>query len=169
MCVVERDVWSYPVGDGYELRGDDMPNPFEPVRDAPWEDWVPPWDRRRGDGEADEYAAEAEPTRLAWWIFGVGMMLWEVQVGQCPPGILTSCMPEERWLPWALCWLFESEPSRPPRWYRVAARAAWRRRQLGIVHLQCALEGLYFGLERQRRDAARSIAHQAQDGAVLWS
>ncbi len=168
MCVVEKDSWSYPIGDGCELRGDDMPNPYEPVLAAPWGGWELPWDRGRGSAEVADHSRSSEPERLAWWIFVLGMVLWEIQQGHRPPDTVSSCMPEERWLAWALCWVLETEPSEPPRWFRFAARAAWRRRQLAMLHLQSALVGLYWGLEVQARTAARTEIIPAQDAATLW-
>ena len=168
MCVVEKDVWRYPMGDGCELRGDDMPNPFELVKGGPWGGWELPWDRGRGADEVLQVAEDAESERLSWWVFQVGVALWEIQAGHGSPMDMAACMPEARWLNWALCWLMESAPPPPPPWYRFARRHAWRRRQLGALHLLSALTGLYWGLQVQADEQLRLQTSRRKDAKVVW-
>jgi hypothetical protein len=174
MCVVEKDVWRYPVGDGFELREDDMPNPYEPVDGAPWGGWALPWDRGLDGDLPREVLADAESERVAWWMFNVGVLLWEAQSGHASPMDLEACMPEARWIHWALCWLMESQPPPPPPWYRFAQRRAWKRRQISALHLITAMTGLYWGLQVQAERSAceeAQFARQAQGQAqaqVVW-
>jgi hypothetical protein len=167
MCVVEKDVWSYPVGDGHELRGDDMPNLFEPVEAPPWGEWQVPWDRAQGD--AEEYDPLAEPERLAFWLFSVGMMLWEIQQGWHSPLDITCSMPEPGWVDWALRWIEEAQPSKPPPRHHRHRRAAWLRRQNGVLCLLAGLLGLHHGLAVAASQVLQEEALSEAQGQVVWS
>lgn len=139
-----------------------MPNPYAVVDGAPWGGWELPWDRGLDGGLPKEVNADAETERLAWWVFHLGVMLWEIQRGHCSPIDIVMCMPEARWLDWALCWLLEAPHPAPPPWYRFAERRAWKRRQLGALHLESALSGLYYGLRIQAEQDAREALHSAR-------
>ncbi len=89
MCVVENDVWTYAVGDDHELRGDDIPNPCMPVDALPWGDWSLPWERGREDDDGPELHPDSEPMRLGYWLFCLGMMLWEIEEGLHPATDIT--------------------------------------------------------------------------------
>jgi len=179
MCVVENDVWTYAVGEDQVLRGDDMPNPCLPVDALPWGDWQAPWERVLDDDDDAERSWNTEAERLTYWLFCVGMMLWEIEEGLHPATDITIYVPETRWLKWALRWVQEAEPDKPPPRHHHRKRASWKRRQLGVLCLETALLGMRNGLEAQRHEARqhelrrneaqRERADQERDAEIMWS
>ncbi len=167
MCVVEQDVWCYPVGDGQELRGDDMPNPFRTVERFPWDDWEVPWDRGLRDEESFDRRSEQE--RIACWLHDVGTMLWEIQLGRAAPYQIATIVPESSWLHWAISWVELAEVVHPPPRRKPRRLAAFRRREAGVVCLLSSLLGLYTGLQGiiQRAEADGILAEP--DEPVMWS
>jgi hypothetical protein len=170
MCVVEKDVWSYPVGDGLELRGDDMPNPFAMVEDVCWGGWLPPW--RRGLKPEETFELDSEPELVAFWLDQVGITLFYVQLGYMDPFALATLMPEPRWLHWAITWIEEAARVEPPPRRKLRQRAAFERRERGVVCLLAAMMGLHTGLERILEVAVdeHGFDDEELDGEpVLWS
>ena len=149
MCVIENKTWSYPVGEGQVLRGDDMPNPYALVERVPWDDWEAPWDRGLDGSEGHDWTCEAE--RVASWLFDVGMTLWEIQEGWSAPFFVVRIPPHPRWLGWALCWLDEAERVAPPPGRKSWQREAWRRRSEAVRTLQVALLGMKHGVDSVKR------------------
>ncbi len=173
MCVVENDVWTYTVGEGQELRGDAMPNPCLSVDAPPWGEWQLPWERGHEIGDEDEFPLDNEADRLGYWLFFVGMMLWEIEAGQLPASHIAMHMPEPRWLGWALRWVLEAQAPEPPPRHHRRRHAAWKRRQLGMICLEAALLGMRGGLELQRCEEYfekldRGAGPVEDDDATLW-
>ncbi len=170
MCVVEKDIWRYPMGEGCELRGDDMPNPYQPQQRLPWGEWEAPWDRGR-DPRVD-VDLQDEPERVAMWLHHVGMMLWEIERGFHGPLDITAMMPEPHWLEWALRWVEEADPGEPPPKHHHRRLEAWMRRHHGVISLLAAMLGLHHGMAYALHRALREQVVEAPEepeGEIMWS